>query len=51
MKIKEPSREVEVIHKTDVLVVGSAPGLLAAAIAAAREVLYSFQYAFFIALK
>ena len=36
MKIKEPSREVEVIHQTDVLVVGSGPGGLAAAIGAAR---------------
>lgn len=36
MKITEPSREIEVIHQTDVLVVGSGPGGLAAAIAAAR---------------
>ena len=36
MKIIEPGREVEVIHKTDVLVVGSGPGGLAAALAAAR---------------
>jgi ribulose 1,5-bisphosphate synthetase/thiazole synthase len=34
--IAEPSRRVEVIHETDVLVVGSGPGGLAAAIAAAR---------------
>src|SRR5262245_26428479 len=34
--ITEPSRRVEVIHETDVLVVGSGPGGLAAAIAAAR---------------
>ncbi len=36
MKIREPSREVDVIHETDVLVVGSGPGGLAAAIGAAR---------------
>lgn len=36
MKIKEPSREIDVIHETDVLVVGSGPGGLAAALAAAR---------------
>lgn len=35
-KILEPAREIDVIHKTDVLVVGSGPGGLAAAIAAAR---------------
>ena len=34
MKITEPRREVEVIHETDVLVVGSGPGGLAAALAA-----------------
>ena len=34
--IKEPAREVDVIHETDVLVVGSGPGGLAAALAAAR---------------
>jgi FAD-dependent oxidoreductase family protein len=34
--ITEPSREIDVIHETDVLVVGSGPGGLAAAIAAAR---------------
>jgi hypothetical protein len=34
--ITEPSRRVEVIHETDVLVVGSGPGGLAAALAAAR---------------
>lgn len=34
--ITEPAREVEVIHQTDVLVVGSGPGGLAAALAAAR---------------
>ena len=34
--ITEPAREIDVIHKTDVLVVGSGPGGLAAAIAAAR---------------
>lgn len=36
MKIVETSREIDVIHKTDVLVVGSGPGGLAAAIGAAR---------------
>jgi ribulose 1,5-bisphosphate synthetase/thiazole synthase len=36
MKITETSREINVIHQTDVLVVGSGPGGLAAAIAAAR---------------
>jgi len=35
-KIPEPARDVEVIHETDVLVVGSGPGGLAAALAAAR---------------
>jgi ribulose 1,5-bisphosphate synthetase/thiazole synthase len=34
--IIEPAREVEVVHRTDVLVVGSGPGGLAAALAAAR---------------
>jgi ribulose 1,5-bisphosphate synthetase/thiazole synthase len=34
--IHEPSREIDIIHDTDVLVVGSGPGGLAAAIAAAR---------------
>lgn len=36
MKITEPAREIDVIHQTDVLVVGSGPGGLAAALAAAR---------------
>ncbi len=36
MQIHEPSRMVDVIHETDVLVVGSGPGGLAAALAAAR---------------
>ena len=35
-KVTEPSREIDVIHETDVLVVGSGPGGLAAALAAAR---------------
>ncbi len=35
-RITEPAREIDVIHKTDVLVVGSDPGGLAAALAAAR---------------
>lgn len=34
--ITEPAREIEVIRETDVLVVGSGPGGLAAALAAAR---------------
>jgi ribulose 1,5-bisphosphate synthetase/thiazole synthase len=34
--VVEPRREIDVIHDTDVLVVGSGPGGLAAAIAAAR---------------
>lgn len=34
--IAEPARSVDVIHETDVLVIGSGPGGLAAAIAAAR---------------
>ena len=34
--ITEPARQTPVIHKTDVLVVGSGPGGLAAALAAAR---------------
>jgi ribulose 1,5-bisphosphate synthetase/thiazole synthase len=36
VRISEASREVEVIHETDVLVVGSGPGGLAAALGAAR---------------
>jgi hypothetical protein len=35
-RISEPGREVDVIRETDVLVVGSGPGGLAAALAAAR---------------
>jgi len=35
-RITEPAREIDVIHETDVLVVGSGPGGLAAALAAAR---------------
>ncbi|HSS66904.1 MAG TPA: FAD-dependent oxidoreductase [Nocardioidaceae bacterium] len=34
--VSEPSREVEVVHEAEVLVIGSGPGGLAAAIAAAR---------------
>ncbi|MDH4255707.1 MAG: FAD-dependent oxidoreductase [Gammaproteobacteria bacterium] len=34
--VSEPAREVEVVHETDVLVVGSGPGGLAAALGAAR---------------
>ncbi len=34
--VTEPARQVDVIHETDVLVVGSGPGGLAAALAAAR---------------
>ena len=36
MRITEPSREIDVVHETDVLVIGSGPGGLAAAICAAR---------------
>jgi len=36
MTVREPARDIEVVHKCDVLVVGSGPGGLAAAIAAAR---------------
>ena len=35
-KIAEPAREIDVVHETDVLVVGSGPGGLAAALASAR---------------
>ena len=35
--IFEPAREIDVIHRTEVLVVGSGPGGLAAALAAARS--------------
>ncbi|QFT33885.1 putative FAD-binding dehydrogenase [Labrenzia sp. THAF82] len=35
-RITEPAREIDVIHETDVLVVGSGPGGLAAALGAAR---------------
>jgi ribulose 1,5-bisphosphate synthetase/thiazole synthase len=35
--VDEPARQTPVIHETDVLVVGSGPGGLAAALAAARE--------------
>ena len=34
--ITEPARTVDVVHETDVLVVGSGPGGLSAALAAAR---------------
>ena len=36
LKITEPTRKTDVIHETEVLVVGSGPGGLAAAIGAAR---------------
>ena len=35
-QITQPARQIDVIHETDVLVVGSGPGGLAAALAAAR---------------
>ena len=35
-KFREPARDIDVIHETDVLVVGSGPGGLAAALGAAR---------------
>lgn len=35
-KIVEPAREIDIVHKCDVLVIGSGPGGLAAALAAAR---------------
>jgi len=35
-KITEPARQIDVVHETDVLVVGSGPGGLAAALGAAR---------------
>jgi ribulose 1,5-bisphosphate synthetase/thiazole synthase len=35
-QVSEPARSVDVVHETDVLVVGSGPGGLAAALAAAR---------------
>ena len=34
--MREPARDIDIIHETDVLVVGSGPGGLAAALAAAR---------------
>jgi len=37
LKITEPARDVDVIHETEVLVVGSGPGGLAAALGAARS--------------
>jgi phytoene dehydrogenase-like protein len=36
LRISEPAREIDVVHETDVLVVGSGPGGLAAALASAR---------------
>src|SRR5579864_6312273 len=35
--VPEPARSVDVVHETDVLVVGSGPGGLSAALAAARS--------------
>ena len=36
LRIHEPARDIDVIHRCDVLVLGSGPGGLAAALAAAR---------------
>ena len=36
MFISEPQRKTPIVHKTDVIVVGSGPGGLSAAITAAR---------------
>jgi ribulose 1,5-bisphosphate synthetase/thiazole synthase len=44
-KISEAARTVDVILETDVLVVGSGPGGLAAALAAARYAIEYFQHA------
>ena len=38
MRIQEPAREVQVVHETEVLVVGSGPGGLAAALGARPRV-------------
>jgi flavin-dependent dehydrogenase len=35
-RIVEPARDVDVVHETDVLVVGRGPGGLSAALASAR---------------
>ena len=37
MKLKEPSREISVVHETDVLVVGSDPGGVAAAMSVKHQ--------------
>ena len=36
-RISEPARDIEVVHETDILVVGSGPGGLSAALAAASR--------------